>query len=189
MTHRACRAWCCIAIVVAMKENTRTTNDWAARQLRGTAPPPPDLDEERRAHRERRSRVLWSVWYGSFNPRRRRPPRRIDDSRYHSLDWYAAHLLAVSVGILVLSAADAFLTLTLLFNGAHEMNPVMAPVIFRSAAMFTAVKMGLTSLGVVLMVFLARYRFMRLIRVDLVMYGVLLIYIGLVVYEMWMLKR
>jgi hypothetical protein len=38
-------------------------------------------------------------------------------------------------------------------------------------------------------VFLARYRFMRLIRVDLVMYGVLLIYIGLVVYEMWMLKR
>lgn len=189
MTYRACRAWCCIAIVVTMKEDTRTTNDWAARQLRGTAPPPPDLGEERRAHRERRSRVMWSVWYGSFNPRRRRPPRRLDDSRYHSLDWYAAHLLAVSVGILVLSAADAFLTLTLLFNGAHEMNPVMAPVIFRSAAMFTAVKMGLTSLGVVLMVFLARYRFMRLIRVDLVMYGVLLIYIGLVVYEMWMLKR
>jgi hypothetical protein len=189
MTHRACRAWCCIAIVVTMKEDTRTTNDWAARQLRGTAPPPPDLGEERRAHRERRSRVMWSVWYGSFNPRRRRPPRRLDDSRYHSLDWYAAHLLAVSVGILVLCAADAFLTLTLLFNGAHEMNPVMAPVIFRSAAMFTAVKMGLTSLGVVLMVFLARYRFMRLIRVDLVMYGVLLIYIGLVVYEMWMLKR
>ena len=69
------------------------------------------------------------------------------------------------------------------------MNPLMAPVIFRGAAMFTAVKMGLTSLGVVLMVFLARYRFMRLIRVDLVMYGVLLIYIGLVLYEMWMLKR
>ncbi len=131
---------------------------------------------------------MWSVCYGSFNPRRRRPPRRLDDSRYHSLDWYAAHLLAVSIGILVLSAADAFLTLTLLFNGADEMNPVMAPVILRGAAMFTAVKMGLTSLGVVIMVFLARYRFMRVIRVDLVMYGVLLVYIWLVLYEMWMLK-
>jgi hypothetical protein len=168
---------------------TGTTNDWAARQLQGTAPLPPDLGQERRARHDRRSRYLWSVWYGSFNPRRRRPPRRLDDSRYHSLDWYAAHLLAVSVGILVLSAADAFLTLTLLFNGAYEMNPVMATVVLRSAASFTAVKMSLTSLGVVLMVFLARYRFMRLIRVDLVMYGVLLVYIWLVLYELWMLKR
>jgi Domain of unknown function (DUF5658) len=172
-----------------MKDGRRTANDWAARQLQGTAPPPPDFSEERRGHRDRRSRLLWSVWYGSFNPRRRRPPRRLNDSRYHSLDWYAAHLLGVSVGILVLSAADAFLTLTLLIHGADEVNPVMAPVIFRGAALFTAVKMGLTSVGVVLMVVLARYRFMRLIRVDLVMYGILLVYIGLVLYEMWMLKR
>jgi Domain of unknown function (DUF5658) len=167
---------------------TRTTNDWAARQLRGTAPPVPALGNERRALGDRRSRLWWSVWYGSLNPRRRRPPRRLDDSRYHSLDWYAAHLLAVSIGILVLSAADAFLTLTLLFDGADELNPVMAPVVLRGAATFAAMKMGLTSLGVVLMVFLARYRFMRLIRVDLAMYGVLLIYIWLVLYEIWMLK-
>jgi hypothetical protein len=176
--------------VDAMKDSirTRATNDWAARQLRGTAPPPPGLDNERRARGDRRSRLWWSVWYGSLNPRRRRPPRRLDDTRYHSLDWYAAHLLAVSIGILVLSAADAFLTLTLLFNGADEMNPVMAPVVLRGAATFAAVKMSFTSLSVVLMVFLARYRFMRLIRVDWAMYGVLLIYIWLVLYEMWMLK-
>jgi hypothetical protein len=167
---------------------TRATNDWAARQLRGTVPPPPDLAHERRARGDRRSRLWWSLWYGSLNPRRRRPPRRLDDSRYHSLDWYAAHLLAVSIGILVLSAADAFLTLTLLFNGADEMNPLMAPIVLRGAATFTAVKMGLTSLGVVLMVFLTRYRFMRLIRVDLAMYGILVIYIWLVLYEMWLLQ-
>ncbi len=46
--------------------------------------------------------------------------------------------------------------------------------------MFAALKMGMTSVGVVLMVFLARYRFMRLMRVDLVLYGVLLVYLGLV---------
>jgi len=169
-------------------KGTTTINDWVTRQLQGTAPSPPDLGAERRARRDRRSRLWWSVWYGSFNPRRRRPPRRLDDSRYHSLDWYAAHLLAVSIGILLLSAADAFLTLTLLFNGADEINPVMAPVLLRGAATFAALKMGLTSMGVVLMVFLARYRFMRLIRVDLVLYSVLLIYVGLILYELRMLK-
>jgi len=83
---------------------------------------------------------------------------------------------------------DAFLTLLLLYDGAAEVNPVMAALIYRSTATFTALKMGLTSVGIVLMVFLARYRFMRLIRVDLAMYGVLLIYVWLVLYEIWMLK-
>jgi hypothetical protein len=173
-----------------MKDLRRSSkiNDWVTRQLQGTAPAPPDLTAERRARADRRHRVWWSVWYGSFNPRRRRPPRRLDDSRYHSLDWYAAHLLAVSVAILLLSAVDAFLTLLLLYDGAAEVNPVMAALIYRSTATFTALKMGLTSVGIVLMVFLARYRFMRLIRVDLAMYGVLLIYVWLVLYEIWMLK-
>jgi len=168
---------------------SRTANDWVARQLQGPVPAPPDAAAERRSHADRRRRILWSVWYGSFNPRRRRPPRRLDDSRYHSLDWYAAHLLAVSVGILLLSAADAFLTLLLLHSGAAEVNPVMAAVIYRGAATFTALKMGLTSMGIVLMVFLARYRFMRFIRVELVMYGMLLIYVWLVLYEIWMLRN
>jgi|SRR5271169_3176211 len=190
MTHRACRERRWVWIVAAMKDSrrTRNTNDWATRQLQGTAPPPPDWDSERRERSDRRNRLWWSVWYGSFNPRRRRPPRRLDDSRYHSLDWYSAHLLAVAVGILLLSATDAALTLTLLFNGYDEINPAMAPLIYRSAATFTALKMSLTSMGIVLMVFLARYRLIRLIRVDLLLYGVLIIYLWLVFYEMWMLK-
>ena len=38
------------------------------------------------------------------------------------------------------------------------------------------------------MVFLARYRFMRVLRVEWVLYGVLLVYVGLIGYEIWMLK-
>ncbi|MGO9931674.1 MAG: DUF5658 family protein [Steroidobacteraceae bacterium] len=173
-----------------MKELTRPSrnNDWVTRQLQGTAPPPPNFAAERRARADRRRRIWWSVWYGSFNPRRRTPPRRLDDSRFHALDWYAAHLLAVSVGILVLSAADAFLTVTLLFNGADEINPVMARALYRSAATFAAMKMSLTSVGVVLMVFLGRYRFMRMFRVDMGLYGILTIYLWLILFEMWMLN-
>ena len=142
-----------------------------------------------RRRRERRIRTLWSVWYGSFNPRRRTPPRRLDDSRFHSLDWYSAHLLAVAVGILLLSVADAFLTLLLLQQGAAEVNPVMATFVYRSVAVFAALKMGMTSASIVLMVFLARYRFMRVLQVTWVLYGVLIVYAGLIAYEMALLKE
>jgi hypothetical protein len=143
---------------------------------------------ERRDRADRRRRVWWSVWYGSFNPRRRTPPRRLDESRFHSLDWHSAHLLAVAISILLLSVTDAFLTVVLLQGGADEVNPIMAALIYRSVAMFAALKMGMTSAGIVLMVFLARYRFMRLVRVEWVLYGVLIAYASLISYEIWMFK-
>ena len=143
---------------------------------------------ERRDRFERRRRLWWSLLYGSFRPRRRRPPRRQNDARFHSRDWYSPHLLAVAIGILLLSAADAFLTVTLLVNGAEEMNPVMGVLLYRSVAMFTVLKMGMTGVGTVLMVFLSRYRFMRLVPVELVLYAVLAAYVGLIGYEIWMLK-
>jgi hypothetical protein len=143
---------------------------------------------ERRDRAERRHRVWWSVLYGSFHPRRRTPTRRLDDSRFHSLDWHSSHLLAVAIGILLLCVVDAFLTLQLLQAGAKEVNPIMAGLIYRSVATFAALKMGMTSVGVVLMVFLARYRFMRLLRVEWVLYGVLVVYFALIGYEILMFK-
>jgi hypothetical protein len=143
---------------------------------------------ERRGRPDRRERIWWSILYGSFKPRRRRPSRRLDESRYHSLDWHSAHLLAVSIGILLLSVADAFLTVTLLAGGAVEINPVMAAVIGRSAGLFAGVKMALTGSGVMLLVVLARYRFMRLVRVDIAMYVLLAGYLTLLCYEFWMLR-
>ena len=148
----------------------------------------PHFSQERRARADRRHRVWWSVWYGSFNPRRRSPARRQGDSRFHSLDWHSSHLLAVAISILLLSVSDAFLTMMLLQGGAAEVNPVMAALIYRSVAMFAALKMGMTSVGVMLMVFLARYRFMRVLRVEWVLYGVLIAYVTLIGYEVWMLK-
>jgi hypothetical protein len=146
------------------------------------------VSHERRARADRRHRVLWAVCYGSFNPRRRTPPRRLDDSRFHALDWHSPHLLAVAISILLLSVADAFITLVLLQGGADEVNPIMAALIYRSVAMFAALKMSMTSGGVMLMVCLARYRFMRMLRVEWVLYGVLAAYVILIGYEVWMLK-
>ena len=146
------------------------------------------LKHEQRERVDRRRRVWWSVCYGSFNPRRRTAPRRLDDLRYHSLEWHSSHLLAVAIGILLLSVVDAFLTLTLLQGGAYEVNPIMALLVERDVTAFAALKMGLTSVSIVFMVFLARYRFMRLLPVEWVLYGVLIGYASLIGYEVSMLK-
>jgi len=144
---------------------------------------------ERRNRAERRHRRVWSVCYGSFNPRRRSSPRRAGDVRFHSLDWYSAHLLIVAIGISLLSMADAFLTLTLLNSGADEINPVMAALLRSGVTAFTVFKMATTGVCVVALVVLSRHRFMRLIRVEFVMYIVLGTYLSLIGYELWLLKR
>jgi hypothetical protein len=148
----------------------------------------PDLTHERRDRSDRRNRIWWSIWYGSFNPRRRSPARRLDDSRFHSLDWYSAHLLAAAVGILLLSVMDAFMTLVLLDGGADEVNPVMGVLVYRNVALFAALKMGMTGVGIILMVILARCRFLRVLRVAWVLYGILIAYACLIGYELLMLK-
>jgi hypothetical protein len=144
-------------------------------------------DGERR-WAERRRRVWWSVLYGNFKPRRRHPMRRSDDSRYQSVDWHSAHLLAVSIGILLLSAADAFMTVTLLSGGAIEVNPIMAVAVSKSGSLFAMSKMAMTGMGVILMVSLARYRFMRIVRVDVILYAIFIAYMVLLGYEFWMLR-
>jgi hypothetical protein len=157
-------------------------------QLPGSAARAPASLVERRDRPDRRRRVFWSVLYGSFNPRRRRPARRLDDSRFHPVDWYSAHLLAVSVAILLLSATDAFLTGILLLRGADEINPLMAVLVYRSVASFAAFKMAMTGAGIVVMVFLSRHRFMRVLKVELVLYAVFTVYAWLIGYEIWMLR-
>jgi len=166
----------------------RSSSDWASRQLQGIASDSAGADE-RRQRTDRRKRVLWSIVYGSFNPRRRRPPRRLDDSRFQALDWHGAHLLAVSLGILILNVADAFFTVELLSRGAIEANPFMAALIQSNPILFASLKMAMTGFSVLLLVVLGCYRFMRVLRVELILYGVLIAYLVLIGHEISMLER
>jgi hypothetical protein len=164
------------------------SRDRVPRHMQANVPCAPGDEGEQRRLSDRRQRVLWSIAYGSFNARRRRPPRRLNDARYHSLDWHSAHLLAVSIGILLLCVGDAVLTLTLMSYGAVEVNPVMAMLVHGSPAVFTALKMAITGISVMLLVFLARYRFMRFVKVELILYGALAGYMILIRHEFRMLQ-
>jgi len=142
---------------------------------------------ERRRRSDRRRGVVRSLVVGSFK-QRRRGPRRSHDIGIASTDWHDAQWLAVVLLILVLSVADALLTLTLLDRGALEANPVMDALLRSGGREFAGVKIGLTAVGVVLLTVLARFRAFGRLRVSTVLYGVLGAYTVLVSYELWMLQ-
>lgn len=157
------------------------------RSEQGRTPAPDSVSLERRRSGERRRRVFWGLLYGSFNPRRR-APRRDGETLVHGVDWHPPRWLAVAVVIVLLSCADAFLTLRLIEQGAYELNPLMAPLLDGSVAAFAAVKITLTVTGVLLLTLLARVRAFGRMPVSLVLYAVLAAYGVLVVYEFNLLR-
>jgi hypothetical protein len=143
---------------------------------------------ERRRGMDRRSRTLRSLLAGSLNPRRR-GPRRTRDQSVVATDWHEPQWLAVAVLILLLSVADALLTLALLqHRGVLEANPVMAALMRWAPDSFAAVKFGLTAAGVVLLTVLARMRAFGRLPVSALLCGVLVAYVALVSYEVWLLR-
>lgn len=142
---------------------------------------------DRRLGYERRRTVLRALWRGNFE-RRRIAPRRNTERFIVVTDWFHPQWLAVAIGILLLCCADAFLTLTLIVHGANEINPVMAPLVEGSGHAFAYWKVGLTTLGVVLLTVLARLRvFGR--AVGVILYIVLAGYVILVTYELFLLRN
>lgn len=117
---------------------------------------------------------------------RRRGGRRAGE-QHLPVDWHEPYLLFLSVTILLLSVADAFLTITLITAGAHEANPIMAYVLRDHPDLFALVKMGLTGAGVLVLVAVARSRLFRVIRGAAVLQGVFAAYVALIAYEWWML--
>lgn len=103
-------------------------------------------------------------------------------------DWFHPQWLAVGIGVLLLSLADAILTLTLISHGASELNPLMDPLVRGTGHGFAYWKMGLTGMGVGILTLLARLR-IRGQAVGNVLYVVLAGYVVLVAYELALLRN
>jgi hypothetical protein len=139
--------------------------------------PPPD-----RRGGDRRRHVLRALLQGSFHARRRQP-RRTGDQALAAVDWHHPQWLATAILIVLLSSADALLTLTLIERGAYEANPLMRPLVYGAALPFTVVKVGLTSGGVVLLTLLASMRLFGRVSAGLLLYVLLAGYGALILYE------
>ena len=146
-----------------------------------------ESSRDRRMPAERRLALLSALWEGSF-ARRRLGPRRDTDRHPVMTDWFEPQWLATAILILILSSADAVLTLALVSRGAVEMNPLMEPLVRGSGHGFALWKLGLTSLGVIILTLAARLKMFGVIAVGHLLYVVLGGYLVLVAYEIRLLR-
>jgi hypothetical protein len=143
---------------------------------------------EQRVGTDRR-RFSWrTVAYG-FVLSRRRAHRRGSDEDVIFLDWHHPWLFFLATGTMLLSCADAFLTLLLLDLGMIEANPVMGAIMAHGTAVFTSTKLAMTAVGILMLVFLAKARFLNRIRTGLFLTTFFSFYACLVCYELVNLLR
>ncbi len=143
--------------------------------------PAPFARDRRVSKTDRRALTLRTLFTAGLAPRRR-GGRRVSDEEI-PVDFYEPRLLVPVLAMLLLSVADAFLTVRLMAGGAEEMNPLLAFVLNEHPRLFAVVKMALTGLGVVVLVALARARVFKLVRVSLFLYALVAAYFALIVYE------
>lgn len=148
----------------------------------------PRARERRGNGSDRRQRTLHGLLAGSRHSRRR-GPRRLDDRALAAVDRHHPQWLAVALVIVLLSCADAFLTLVLLQHGATELNPVMAPLVTGTGRAFAFWKLTLTAGGVIVLTILVRIRAFGVFPAGVILYVVAAGYAALVGYELWLLDR
>lgn len=143
---------------------------------------------DERAEAERRLFGWRTVLYGFTLSRRHRHRRLIDDEVIF-LDWHHPWLFFLAVGTMLLSCADAFLTLQLLNKGMIEANPIMQSALEKGTEFFIALKLMMTAFGIFVLVFVAKAHFLNRFRTGLFLTVFFSAYACLVCYELVNLFR
>lgn len=141
------------------------------------------VDSDKREEDSRREFSWRTVFYG-FIRSRRRVNRRTADAEIVFLDWHHPWLFFLATGTMLLSCADAFLTLQLMNVGMVETNPFMQAVMAQSTLLFTSTKLAMTAFGILVLVFLAKSRFLNRFRTGLLLTIFFTCYACLVCYEL-----
>ena len=143
---------------------------------------------DKRAEAERREFTWRTVLFG-FLRSRRHAHRRVVDDDVIFLDWHHPWLFFLATGTMLLSCADAFLTLQLIDLGMIEVNPVMSAVMEQGTVLFTSTKLAMTGFGILVLVFLAKSRFLNRFRTGAFLTIFFSFYACLVCYELVSLLR
>ena len=143
--------------------------------------------ESRTYRGDRRTPSLKSFIHGALHPRRR-TIRREEDRDHTFLDYHPQHLLIISTIILALSVVDGLLSVHLVEQGMREANPLMALLARGNPVLFALGKIACTTIGVVGLVLTAHMRVYRILRASTLLYVFLFVYLGLVLYEIGLVR-
>jgi hypothetical protein len=142
----------------------------------------------KRAISERRV-FSWKTVFFGFTRSRRHTLRREHDAEVIFLDWHHPWLFFLAVGTMIMSGLDAFMTLQLLERGMVEANPVMAAILGQGTTTFAVTKMLMTGTSILILVFLAKARFLNRFRAGLFLTIFFSCYACLICYEFVFLIR
>lgn len=143
---------------------------------------------DKRVESDRRDFSWRTVFFGFMRSRRHVHRRSVDDTIVF-IDWHHPWLFFLATGTMLLSCADAFLTLQLIDRGMFEVNPFMQLVLAESTLLFTSTKLAMTGVGILVLVFLAKSRFMNRFPNGLFLTMFFSFYACLVCYELVNLFR
>ena len=130
-----------------------------------------------------RRKFTWRTVFFGFMRSRRHGLRREADAEIVFLDRHHPWLFFLAVGTMIMSVLDAFMTLQLLERGMYEANPFMAAMLGQGTDVFAVSKMAMTGTGILILVFLAKARFLNRFRTGLVLTVFFSLYACLVCYQ------
>ncbi len=150
--------------------------------------PPAEQDKKRSNTTSRRQDDgLPGLWY-LFSGRRKELRREEDIRESHFLDHFGFYIFSIIIGIILLSLTDAMLTLYLIRSGAAEINPVMEHFLEYGTLPFLAAKYLLTTASVILLLIYKNFRlFGTTIRAKHLFIVILLIFISVVLWELYLI--
>lgn len=140
-------------------------------------------NNERRIRPDRRNRPLLSCVCSLYKGRRQTAQRMHDQINPAYVDVYDSTLFCVSMMIISLCVADAYLTLIILSKGGTELNPFMNSLLAISPRAFFFGKYVITSIGLFLAVMHVNFLFLRLLSIRTALTIISGLYIVLIVYE------
>jgi Domain of unknown function (DUF5658) len=141
---------------------------------------------DNRSNADRRVFSWRTILFGFLRSRRRMFRRSAEVATVFT-DWHHPWLFFLATGIMLLSSLDAFFTLQLLARGAIEVNPFMATALGYGDLAFAASKMLLTGVGILLLVYMARTRFLNVFRTGILLTLFFATYACLVCYQFLLL--
>jgi len=140
------------------------------------------LIKDSRNHLDRRKRPTPIISKFTVSGGRRKLVRRDYDKKTHLfVDLYSTRLFIAVLGLLLLSGFDAYMTLTLIYQGSvYEANPLMAYFLNYGIFHFTIAKLVITIASICV---LCLFKNVRLTRIGLPV--ALKIYVLIVAYEFY----
>ena len=142
---------------------------------------------ERRSGKDRRERPTSPFTIQSLFGSRRHYRRKEDARKLYFVDLYSPVSVAVMMCALLLSVADAFLTLKLVGGEVHELNPIMDFFLRMGPFPFIMVKWFFSAFGLLTLLVLKNYYLWQGRVKIVVLLGVLpFLYLLLVSYELFM---